>query len=212
MILLKRKRPRQHIRKLRRSWGYKYIVINRGLLKKRKGIISKNERKIFTHMSNPRIHKTEFGGSIDWNLDGRIDNFTVLPGQKYGVEIDEDYEAQYHTHPFAFQNPPSPEDVVAFVTNKHQQAEIIIRDGQIFTIIKTPKTKALSKLPATTLLKKFRKALLSSKNSPYWEDDVKRALEKFGFKVDINNKINQKYVLDITPVEPKKKRKVRKWV
>lgn len=161
--------------------------------------ITAKERKIFNHLSNPRIHKKEYGGGQDFEK-GILESFTTFTDGTYDeIKLPEDDEISWHTHPDLLPSPPSPEDVQALLSNKRQQAEMIIRDGESFTLTKTPKTKALSKLPAKTLRDNLDKAfyLTIGKN---WEKNYKKELEKMGFKVNINKNKNSSIKIPIKSV------------
>ena len=199
----KGQRPSRHYRNVKTKKGKKKILINRKI--KRKGTINKSERKVFKHLSNPYIHHTEFGGGIDFDKKGNVDNINVSPGDEFDVYLPPDFEVQYHTHPDKNQSPPTPDDVIALLSNKNQQAEIIFRDGKSFQIIKTPLSEALSKLPATVLRSKLDKAFIFSRGNQ-WEKKWKQYLESIGFIVILNNKSKQKMDVHITPFEPKRKK------
>lgn len=200
----------RHFRVVPTKRGRKRILVNPKIIKKPKtksrGIIKRSERKVFNHMSDPNIHTREFGGGIDFGLDGHIEQFIVTPGRAYDVALDPDFEVQYHTHPDKFISPPTPEDIMALLENKKQQAEMIFRNGESYTIIKTSKTKALSKLPTAILFQKLDRAFLLSRGKN-WEFDYKKELEKLGFIVFISKDIKSPINVKIQPVEPKRRKK-----
>lgn len=204
-------RPSKHTRLVKTKKGRKRVTVNPTIRKhrtKKHGVIKKSERQIFKHISNPRLYNDdkEFGGSLDFQTNGRLEAFTVTPGTKYSVDLPDDFEAQYHTHPTPHVDPPSPEDVIALLFNKKQQAEIVFRDGRAFMILKTPSVRALSKLPATQIKKRLDRAFFSSKGSN-WEQKYKEALEDMGFVVVIDNNPKQSLKVNIVPKEPTKKRR-----
>ena len=199
----KGQRPSRHYRNVKTKKGKKKVLINRKI--KRKGTITKYERKVFKHLSNPYIHHNEFGGGIDFDKKGNIDNINVSPGDEFDVYLPPDFEIQYHTHPDKNQSPPTPDDIIALLSNKNQQAEIIFRDGKSFQIIKTPLSEALSKLPATVLRSKLDKAFIFSMGKQ-WEQKWKKYLESIGFIVILNNKSKQKMDVHIIPFEPRRKK------
>jgi hypothetical protein len=172
---------RRHLR--RTKTGKKVVVTRHRRKTKPKNpvpTIRKDERRIFNHLSNPRIYKKEYGGHIDFNKKGQIEEIEVIPGQMYGVDLyDSDFEALYHTHPSKYKNsPPSPDDIIALITSKNQQAELIFRDGIIFAIIKTPKTKVLEKMSRKELEK-----MITHWFDPDDEKTVQQELEELGFVV-----------------------------
>ena len=77
-----------------------------------KGTITKSQRKVFNHLSDPKQFNYEFGGAIDFDKKGRIENINVAPGTMYEIDLPPDYEVQYHTHPDANVSPPSPTNVL----------------------------------------------------------------------------------------------------
>ncbi len=209
--MAKRKRPSKHFRIVQTLKGRKRIVINPQIKKKtfkKAGTISAKDRQLFTHLSNPRLHNKEFGGVIDFNKKGRLENIHVSPGTSYEVEVhDDDYEVQYHTHPDLGISPPSPEDIMVLMENNRQQAEVVFRDGEAFVIIDSPKTKHLKNMSQDSqkkhLYKSFNKAMKHS--DPYGE--WARELEKEGFSVQRNNKPHKPLIINIKPKEPKRKNK-----
>ena len=44
------------------------------------GTIKTTERKIFNHISNPRLYKKEFGGGLDFDKKGKLENINMMPG------------------------------------------------------------------------------------------------------------------------------------
>jgi hypothetical protein len=197
----KGQRPCRHNRVIRTKHGKKRILINRHIPK----IISR-DRRIFNHLSDPKLHKIEYGGGIDFDKKGKLDNINITPGKEMEVELPPDFEVQYHTHPDKYSSPPSPEDVIALLKNKNQQAEMIFRDGKAFQIVKTHSTRALSKLPTNTLMKKFDKAFYSTrkKGEKNFDENWKKYLQKEGFLVDLNKNTNKDLLINIKPVEPRK--------
>jgi len=179
---MKRAKPKQHTRRLRTG---KKILINKGV----KPRIKNSERKIFTHLSDPKNHQIEFGGAIDFNKKGKIENIQVIPGSEFEVDLPSDFEVLYHTHPDKKASPPTPEDILAILSDPNQQAELIFRKGKSFLILKTPLTKDLEKEA-----RKDHKKILSILYSKFedsmgnkWEENWKKELEKLGFIVQINN-------------------------
>ncbi len=209
---MKRKRPSKHYRIINTKRGKKRVLVNPKIKKKvinktkKKGTINKSNRKIFQHLSSSKIYNTEFGGAIDFDLTGKVENINVIPGSELEVDLPPDYEVQYHTHPDKDMSPPTPEDVIALLGNKNQQAEIVFREGKSFTIIKTPKTKALSRLPTARLYQKLDRAFLKSRGRN-WENKYKKELENMGFIVDINNKPGSLLDVNVHIIEPKKRKR-----
>ena len=193
--MAKRARPREHTRRTR----YKRVLINKGI--KKKVTIKTNERKIFKHISNPSQHKIEYGGGIDFNKRGSLENIQLIPGTGYGVNLPTDYEAIYHTHPDNNVSPPSPEDVLALLDDDRQQAEIIFRGGKSFTIIKTPSTRKLQRLSKKEQ-KRIIEKIFTKTRGKSWEKDYKQELEKLGFFVQINKKTWTPIKLPIRPRGP----------
>ena len=195
----KRKRPHKHYRIVQTKKGKKKVLVNKNI-PKTKGRIKTSERKFFKHISNPKQYRREFGGEIDFQKDGTIEFINLYPGEGYNVDIPDDYEVQFHTHPDKDVSPPTPEDIMALIHNKNQQAEVVWRDGKAFIILKTSKSKALSKLPTTQLFQKLDKAFFSSRKGD-WEQNWKKELEKLGFIVYINNKSTKPMNIKVTPKE-----------
>lgn len=208
-MICKRKRQREHRRRIKTKRGMKTITVNRGIKKfKKKVKIRKDERKILKFVSNPkRYSHKEFGGAIDFDLKGEVERIDLIPGSAFEVELPPDFEVQYHTHPDENESPPSPEDIISLLKNKNQQAEMIIRDGRTFVVIKTPFTQALSRLPTTELKKKLGEAFSLSTKAKSSEKDFKKRLEDMGFIVQTNNKVNTVVDVGIKPIEPKRKKK-----
>lgn len=209
-----RKRPSRHYRNIKTKKGRKRVLINPKIKKHKSvkhGTVKKEERRIFRFISNPEIYNDdkEFGGALDFQKNGKLERFTVTPGTKYSVDLPDDYEAQYHTHPTPRVDPPSPSDVIALIYNKKQQAEIVFRNGRAFIILKTPSTRALSKLPATQLQQRLDRAFLSSRGKN-WEQKYKEALEYMGFVVHIDNNPNKALTVKIVPKEPPRKRRSKR--
>jgi hypothetical protein len=207
---MKRARPSRHYRIVKTKKGRKKILVNKDVTRKRAknhGVINPRERKVFKHMSNPNEYTNEFGGAIDFDRSGQIENINVVPGQTYDVDLPPDYEVQYHTHPDRGESPPTPEDIQALLGNTKQQAELIFRNGEGFLVLKTRKTRALSKLPATQLQKKLDKAFFSSRQEENWEQAYKKQLEELGFIVFINKDMKKPFTIGIKPREPKRRKK-----
>tara|TARA_Y100000310_G_scaffold108033_1_gene106516 strand:- start:4631 stop:5224 length:594 start_codon:yes stop_codon:yes gene_type:complete len=195
-----RRRPHMHVRRIKTKRGIKKRIINPHI---KKVTLNKKDRMIFNHLSNPNKYNIEFGGGLDFKKDGKLDRIQVKKGQHRGVNLPNDYEVMYHTHPDNQVNPPTVDDVIALIKTKPQQAQLIFRKGHAYTIIKTPKTKPLSKLPTNQLRKKLDKATSSFMFKKDWEKKLKKALESMGFIVLINNNPKTNLRLNIRPVEPK---------
>jgi hypothetical protein len=209
----RRRRPSRHYRRIKTKKGKKLILINPNIKKPKKkktkrpsrktkvrGRISKTDRKVFNNLSNPKYFKREYGGGLDFNEKGKLENINVVPGKMFDVYLPPDFEVQYHTHPSKDILPPSPDDVMALLGNEEQQAEIVFRDGNSFQIVKTPSTKALSKLPATRVKFILDKAFDSTSDVNF-EKDWKNKLEELGFVVYINNNPDKALNVRIKPVE-----------
>jgi len=205
---MKHRRPHRHFRVIRTRQGRRPILINPRIIKRRKtfarkGRISKKERKIFNYLSNP-AHKKEYGGAMDFDNKGKLEQFVVTPGKASGVEFEDDFEVLYHTHPDKYETPPSMMDLFTLIKSKNQQAEIVFRDGTVFTVIKTKKSKELNKLPKKELMKVLYKTLKMSKPNvnKNFEKRSKEIFEKeLGFHVQLINKSDRPVSLNIKPVE-----------
>ena len=212
---MKRRRPSRHIRRIKTKKGIKKVLINKNIRKKRRihkckdrGIVQTDERKIFKHISDPDKYYKEYGGAIDFDLKGKVEQINISPGSEYEIDLPPDYEVQYHTHPDEKTSPPTSDDVIALLKNKHQQAEIVFQKGKAFVIVKTPSTRALSKLPATQLKKRLDKAFFSSRRKKgNWEQNWADYLEKRGFATYIDRNIHKPLKVKIHPIEPKHKKK-----
>lgn len=210
---MKRSRPVRHYRVVKTKKGKKKVLVNKNIIrkprKKKKSSPSINppERRIFKFISNPDNFRKEFGGAIDFDKKGKIENINLVPGETYNVTISPDYEVQYHTHPDKDMSPPSPEDIIALLDNKNQQAELIFRNGEGFLILKSRKAKALSKLPATQLYDVLDKAFNSSIEAKDWENEYKKELEKLGFIVYINKNQKRPFNINIKPMEPERRKR-----
>jgi hypothetical protein len=173
------------------------IVVRRYMRRTKKGVtqvkshskkapvINPRERKLFKYMSSHKNFENEYGGAIDFDKKGQIENINVMPGKKKEIALP-DYEVLYHTHPSKMISLPTPEDVVSLVKNKNQQAEIVFRNGKAFIITKTQDTNKLKRAPINKLYKKIDKIWVDAdkKND---ESRFKKGLEKEGFIVQINN-------------------------
>jgi hypothetical protein len=212
---MKRKRPVRHIRRIKTKRGVRRVLVNKNVRRKRmkmskykdRGIVHVDERKIFKHISDPDKYYKEYGGAIDFDMRGRVEQINVSPGYEYEIDLPPDYEVQYHTHPDHKSSPPTSDDVIALLKNKNQQAEIIFQDGKAFVLVKTPLTRALSRLPATQLKRRLDKAFFSSRKKRNWERSWADYLEKQGFAVYVDRNVNKPLKVKIHPVEPIKKMK-----
>ena len=211
----KGQRPSKHYRRVRTKKGKKRVHVNPSIPKKIKkhktqvrGTIKKDERKVFRLVSDPKYFNKEYGGAIDFDLVGEIENINIVPGTEYAINLPEDFEVQWHGHPDDDVSPPTPDDVISLLGNKNQQAEIIFRKGKAFIITKTKDTETLSKLPTKQLYKQLDKAFLSFEGKN-WERDWKKYLESLGFIVNINNNPHEDLNVEITPIEPKVKKRKR---
>jgi len=194
--MIKRRRPKQHSRIIKTSKGLKKILVNKGVKYskkkrlKRGPTVTKRERKVFNHLSNPKHFSTEYGGVIDFDKKGRIESFAVIPGRKWDVDIPDDYEVKFHTHPSNYIDPPSPEDIIALLSDKKQQAEVVFRDGTIFIVNRTPKTFRLEKLGEKAYTKILTKAFNETRGKD-WDNRYKDRLEQLGFQVIIDKNKNK---------------------
>ena len=88
----------------------------------------------------------EFGGFMDFDKKGRLERFSVFPGDEVSVNPPPaDFEVQWHTHTGAADAnlAPSEGDLAALVSNGGQQSEIIFLPDSAVVITKTarsPKT------------------------------------------------------------------------
>jgi len=198
----------RHYRVIRTKSGKRRILINKNNYKKKfkKSVnVNKGDRRILNFISNPNIFKKEYGGDLDFDLKGSLENIKITPGKEDEVWLDPDYEVQFHTHPdVKWDSPPSPEDVVALLINPAQQAEMVIQKGKTFTIIKTHKTKALSNLSTAKLQKMLDEAFYPLLNKKNYVSLWKKKLEELGFIVQINNKPLTPLKISIKPVEWKR--------
>ncbi|MEA1875699.1 MAG: hypothetical protein U9N86_02430 [Bacteroidota bacterium] len=190
-----RRRPSRHYRNIRTKKGKRRILINKNI-----PTIKPRQRKIFKHISDPEQHNTEFGGGLDFDKSGYLENFQVFQGGKYYVDLPADYEVLYHSHPDKNISPPTPEDVIELLKNNRQQAELVFRNGESFTVIKTKKTKKLAKKSRRVLMKLLRSIFFSTRGKD-WELKYKRELEKLGFIVQLNKNIKSPIKLKIKAIE-----------
>lgn len=199
---MKRRRPSKHYRVLNTKKGLKRVLVNKHVKPKPKGRIGVVDRRVFKELSDADLVNKEYGGFIDFNKKGRLERFTVTPGTGYEVELPPDYEVQYHTHPDNNVSPPSPEDVVALLNNRKQQAELVFRKGNAFVITDTPRTVGLKKLNATEQLRILYKDFLRAARTKNFEEEWAKALRAKGFLVSRNNNLRKPLVINIVPKEP----------
>lgn len=207
----KGQKPSKHYRNVRTKIGRKRVLVNRRIKKKTLGRIKPTERKIFKYISNPSIFQKEYGGGLDFDKKGVLENVNMVPGKEFEVDLPPDYEVQYHTHPDKQSSPPTPEDVIALLYNKKQQAEMIVRDGKMFVIIKTPATKKLSNQSVNKIYKQLNDSF-TDLAGPNWENKWQKHLESLGFVVYRNNNPNTEINLPIKPIEPKHMKRRKRWV
>jgi hypothetical protein len=202
----KGQRPSKHIRRLKTSTGVKSVIVNPALSKKPKGVIRPTERKIFGFISDRSNFDKEYGGAIDFDKKGEVEVIAMLPGIEDEVWVPSDYEVQFHTDPdWDPMITPSVDDIESIATNPRQQAEIIFQNGKAFTIVTTSKSRSLRKLKKKDLRKKISAAL---ENIPRWDENgFKKSLEELGFIVQINEDMSKDMNINISPVEPRKKRR-----
>jgi len=165
-------------------------------------VITPRVRRLFSEASRPH-HKKEFGGVIDFEKKGNVERFTTeIGGSEREISLP-DYEALWHTHPDKGPNPASPEDVVALLKNKNQQAEIVVNNGRIFTVIKTPKALKLSSQNDDALIRRFEKHFYKSaeKGPRQFYDSYAAALRKEGFIVKTYTDDSKRVVVPITVVD-----------
>ena len=193
---MKRRRPRQHYRRVHTKKGLKKKLINKGV----KPTITKSQRRIFKHLSNPTHHRNEYGGFIDFDKEGRIEDFHVIPGKEYEIDLPEDFEVTYHTHPNRKPNPPSGFDVLAILRDKKQQAEIVFRNGHAYILKKTPASKKFARKKDHEIVKYVDTLFYATKGKD-WETKYKKALAKVGIEMEIDNNPNKPLKVDITPRE-----------
>ena len=159
--------------------------------------IRKDERKVFKHLSSKRNYQKEYGGAIDFNKKGEIEEIGVTPGEEFEVYVP-DFEVTYHTHQNCKTSRPTPEDMLAFMRSIDQKAEIIFREGEAFIVIKTAKARKLEKKRDKALKDVFEEIWEKTGNS---ENKYKKELEKLGFKVRIDRNPKKDLFIDVKPVE-----------
>jgi len=198
--MIKRKQS-QHFRRVQTKKGRKVVLVNRGVKKRVR--ISPKDRKIFNLLSNSKLYNIEHGGGIDYDKKGKIERIQVIKGKKFAVDLDEDYEVLYHTHIADSYSVPSPEDILEFARNRKQQVELVFNNGNTYTVVKTPKVRALSKLPATQLYTQLDKVFTSLQKKPNFDKEWVSYLTNKGFKVTKNNSPKKPLLINIKPIEPK---------
>lgn len=164
--------------------------------------ITPRVRKLFSEASRPH-HRKEFGGVIDFKKKGEVERFTTeIGGSEREIALP-DYEALWHTHPDKAPNPASPEDVVTLLKNKNQQAEIVINNGRIFTVVKTPKVAKLSRMNEEALTRRFEKHFYKSaeKGPLQFYPSYAAALRKEGFLVKTYHDDGKQLDLPVRVVE-----------
>lgn len=160
------------------------------------------------HLSNPK-HKVEYGGAIDFKLDGTVEEISVRTGDTGGVDLPVDYEMLYHTHPDKKDSPPSPEDLLNLIEEKKQKVEMVVRDGNIFSIIMTPEAEKKLKGMIKGQREQIAWELLGGEIS---EKEAKNNLRRFGFKVTTRSKSDRGFSLDISPIETKSNKKQNRGI
>jgi hypothetical protein len=154
--------------------------------------IDRKTRAVFNQMSNSNKHDTEFGGVIHVNKDGKLKELTVIPGKCREVDLPDGNAFKWHTHPSDGFDPPSPTDVMALLADDDQHAEIVFNNGMSISVLKTPDLKDFLKNNKSEQEAIIKKAFYES-NTPV---EYKRNLEKLGFYVQINKKLNKPIILE----------------
>ena len=124
------------------------------------GIIPKKDRRVFDLLST---FPKERGGYLDFGKKntGSLEKFDVVTGKTGEIELPDDYEAIFHTHPpfsgktFEVIGTPSADDILAVIKSSAIQASIIFHKGKSFAVIETPKSKKLKKLSNKKILERY---------------------------------------------------------
>lgn len=149
MAKKKYRKQRQHTRKLKTG---KRILVNPGTfytVVKKKANLSQNKRDVLRGLDK---YSFEIGGNLDFNKEDLEYSTQHYGGESYvDIEINPDFEVQYHTHPVVGQpfldyinHIPSDMDVYA-LKDQDNQSSIIIHDGNMFIMTRTKKFNNMSK-------------------------------------------------------------------
>ena len=80
--------------------------------------------------------KQEYGGIIDFKLNGNLESMSLIPGNEAYVNSDDipDYEVMWHNHPFPDSGTsiPSLSDIKLLINRQHTQYSLIFTDMGTF--------------------------------------------------------------------------------
>lgn len=206
----KKWKQQKHVRRVRTKKGKRSVLVNKDVVKKKpvkikrkplkqNVVISPNERKLFEVMKQPSFDK-EQGGGIGFDHKENVKFISVLTGDYDEISLPADYQVIYHTHPGRTNYPPSPLDVVEFLKNPNQNADLIFAKDDTYILVKTnkkPNMKGLSK----KLEDKYDE--LSGK--PGWKEDwIKFVEDEAGIKIKIDKDPSKKLTVPLFPIKEKK--------
>lgn len=173
------------------------------------------ERQVLTHLVSA-AYPVEMGGGLDFDKTGRLERIHVQRGKTASIDLPPDFEVQYHTHPKAHASSPpaSPEDIVSLLSDRAQQAELVVRPRTTEVIVKSPSIGALSKLPATRVFSKLDRAYTRSTHrapppraARRWYDE----LRSLGLHVTTHPNTGPLRIPHVRPVEPRRPPRSRLW-
>lgn len=155
------------------------------------GIIPQNQRRIFDQIA--KLPK-ESGGDLDFGKKkkgsfNQLERFNTFIGKPGYVNLPDDFESGWHIHPRWGYRTPSEDDMVNFIKDKGNQADIIFsaKKGTAMALTKTKKSKKLNKLTKKKLFKQYNelynKFEKEKKNIAKIEQGIVKQLKKDGFKV-----------------------------
>lgn len=210
-------RPSRHLRRVHTKHGRKLRLINPYVQKRTYGFlpiyarpnrpkstIPRMHRRVLNTMADPKKFPIEFGGGLDFGRNGQLERIEVQAGTGYHVDLPDDFEVMYHTHP-GTKSPPSPTDIDAFLHTPRQQAELVISPDKTYVVTKTPFIRALSGLPATQFSSKLGRAYFHARrrDPKHFEQRWKDILGTHGFVLTSNpTKDRALTIRHIRPVEP----------
>ena len=173
------------------------------------GKIAKDDRKVFTLLSTdfPR----EYGGNIDFDRTHNLERYTVIRGHKEYVDVDDDYEASWHSHTESdHPEPPSASDLITLLKSPKQQVEIVFNGQITYVIIPTKKAAKLRRIPTANLNRRFdnhwTQALMTSDSMEEVERKYLNSLRREGFRITRNTTPHKPLHIPIKIVEPPLKR------
>lgn len=190
----------EHVRRVRTRDGVKKRFINLGYKRKPKKfvVLKPEERDVFKYISKDKFTK-EYGGGIDFDLKGVIENISLVPGEYDEIDLPADYEVLYHTHPVNLIVPPSPTDLTEFLRNKKQQADLVFNKNNTYIVLKTKFPMKYS----SKLEKELEDYYDSVSGSPGWVKKwIDFAERKTGLKILQNNNPKSSLMVPLEPVEP----------